>query len=313
MITLLAKKTIWVYIAIGMALLPCMLVNNALGSGPLCSPCDRYEFDYCTGSLRCRGCIADSGACFSCDSSGNCVYRCHPETNCKDCNWISNGGCSITCTGCTSNYCPSDGNCGECVGGACLVCGGRAYEACCNGKCYDIRTNGCCNGKIYDNKTQKCCEDISPSYVCDINKICCNGTCLDCPPSENASGCGAVCGTVYGGCIKYCFPCAQGWWFKEKVSWGAATCSSGGTITQTTDAFLSPNGCMTDTRTNGNGPPQNVGPCSDTTNQTIYCGPTYDTNEQCSFNNTQIITVSSGSSPGTVTTSSAGAAVSCSY
>ena len=43
-----------------MTLLLNVIANDACGYGPVCSPCDRYEFDYCTGTLRCRGCVADS-------------------------------------------------------------------------------------------------------------------------------------------------------------------------------------------------------------------------------------------------------------
>jgi hypothetical protein len=64
---------------------------------------------------------------------------------------------------------------------------------------------------------------------------------------------------------------------------------------------------------NTNGPPNEVGPCSDTTYQTVCCGPTKEKVTCCFYDNTQVITVSSGSSPGTVTTSSAGAPVQCNY
>jgi hypothetical protein len=169
---------------------------------------------------------------------------------------------------------------------------------------WDCGSGTCCNGTCCNGT---CCGN----NCCSSGETCCNGECLHCP-TQSAIGFGAQCGTIYGGYIEYCYCGAQNWWFKESVTWGAHTCSSGG-IGQTSDPFPSIDGCVIDQITNSNGPPQDVGPCSDTTYQTVYCGPTKATVEQCSYNNTQVITVSSGSSPGTVTTSSAGASVHCGY
>lgn len=64
---------------------------------------------------------------------------------------------------------------------------------------------------------------------------------------------------------------------------------------------------------NHNGPPQDVGPCSDRTYQYAYYGPTREKVKNCLSYHVQVITVSSGTSPGIVTTSSAGATVMCEY
>jgi hypothetical protein len=140
-------------------------------------------------------------------------------------------------------------------------------------------------------------------------------------PSQTASGAGALCGTVYGGSIQYCYGCADGqaasnWWFKENVTGGGPGSCQTGTINQTLNPIQSATGCVTDQITNGNGPPGNVAPCSHTTNQTVYAGPTSARVTLCSYSNTQVITVTSNPNPppnGTVTTSSAGASVSCTY
>jgi hypothetical protein len=136
-------------LAIIMVSLSGIFMRDSLGSGPICSPCDMalypwggYIFDYCTGTLKCTGPVADSGACFGCDTSNpqnpQLTYKCHPETNCKDCNWIPNpngciSGCSI-CTGCSSNNCNIQ-NCETCDGhGNCMVCGGDSNKCCIHGE-----------------------------------------------------------------------------------------------------------------------------------------------------------------------------------
>ena len=174
-----------------MALLLTTIVYDVRGSGPTCSPCDwatypwgGYVFDYCTGTWRCKGPIADSGACFDCNTSNpaypHCDYKCHPETDCKDCNWAGKG-CNWHCTGCTSTY-SSPQDCETCDGhGGYWVCDGNENQLCCNGTCYDRRTQGCCGGAIYNRATQKCCSGITVNfdYICDINGICCSSHCCD--------------------------------------------------------------------------------------------------------------------------------------
>ncbi len=107
--TLFAKKTIWVYLAIGMVLLPCMPVNDTLGSGPTCPPCANPYFN--GSGWACGGCVIDCGNCFKCDTSTippSCADKCD-SLNCK--------------------YCP------DCSTG-CQVCGGEPNQKCCNGTCY---------------------------------------------------------------------------------------------------------------------------------------------------------------------------------
>jgi hypothetical protein len=98
----------------------------------------------------------------------------------------------------------------------------------------------------------------------------------------------------------------------EEVTLGTCTCNAGH-LSVTSDPWTDPTGCWTDMIINNNGPPQNVGPCSDTTYQIAYCGPTREKVKQCSYNHAQIITVTSAFSPGFVITSSAGASVICEY
>lgn len=212
-------------------------------------------------------------------------------------------------------------------------------DICCNGSCCD---GSCCNGICYDPDVKKCCTDIFfyylcnrdqtccygkccdekccwyysygmlLSYCCESDQICCIDDCLTCP-TQTSSGVDAQCGELYGGTILLRYSGAQNWWFVEHVSAGTCTCTSGCEIGQTGDPVQRPEGYILDVIMNTNGPPTAVGPCSDTTYQTIYCGPTLQKVYCCSYENTQVISVSSGSSPGTVTTSSAGKSVECSY
>lgn len=68
---------------------------------------------------------------------------------------------------CNGNCC-NPNNCETCVGSQCLPCGGRPYEACCGGQCYDTRTQKCCTS-LFGNE-----------HICNINKTCClTGICCD--------------------------------------------------------------------------------------------------------------------------------------
>lgn len=250
-------------------------------------------------------------ACCEGDPPGECCV-------CEDGVWVWNCGPGQNCCGggCCSNTCCND-TC--CAGG----------QSCCGSVCYNTATQQCCMDRfppyICGIKQicckgiccdEKCCRDdciagICFPYCCKSNELCCLGICLTCP-TQSAYGLTALCGTDYGGHIMLCYPGAENWWFLEHVTSGTRTCTSG-EIEQTTDPVQAPTGCLIDEIINPNGPPQNVGPCSDTTYQTVCCGPTREKVYCCSYSNTQVITVSSGSSPGTVTTSSAGASVECSY
>lgn len=220
--------------------------------------------------------------------------------------------------------------------GECYVCEDGVWiwycgpgQNCCGGSCYNPATQKCCNDRFPPyicgiNQIccygiccdEKCCKDnyIGPvcfPYCCKSNEICCLGVCLTCP-TQIAIGLSAVCGIDYGGYIMLCYPGAENWWFVEHVTSGTCTCSAG-PIEYTKDPTQSSSGCLLDEIVNTNGPPTSVGPCSDTTYQTVCCGPTVEKVFCCSYSNTQVISVSSGSSPGTVTTSSAGTSVKCNY
>ena len=166
---LLVKKACLLYLAIGMALLPDMLVNNAFGSGPTCPPCAELVFD--GHGWRCGGCVIDCGSCYTCNTSTippSCADKCN-GLDCKYCD-----GCT---TGCISRCSPK--YCETCDGaGSCLVCDGNENRFCCNGECYDRRTQGCCGGTIITFATQKCCEDTEPPYVCGKDQACCDGGCV---------------------------------------------------------------------------------------------------------------------------------------
>ena len=165
-------------LVIVMALLLTTIVYDAFGSGPTCSsPCAIYSFDYCTGSWGCQGC----DSCSHCNTStATCVYDCRPI--CMDCNSIANpSGCGGIITGCTSYLCSPE-KCETCDGhGLCKVCGGDPNKACCNGTCYDTRT-------------QKCCDEFSPPHICEKNHECCNGTCCEYPKCCDNGVCkGPIC------------------------------------------------------------------------------------------------------------------------
>jgi hypothetical protein len=49
--------------------------------------------------------------------------------------------------------------------------------------------------------------------------------------------------------------------------------------------------CGTDHISNHNGPPSRVAPCTDTTFQTIFAGPTEAEVEKCKYQNSQVIDV----------------------
>ena len=172
---LLVKKACLLYLAIGMIVLLTVIVDDAFGSGPTCSsPCAIYSFDYCTGSWGCQGC----DSCSHCNTStATCVYDCKPI--CMDCNSIANpSGCGGIITGCTSYLCSPE-KCETCDGhGLCKVCGGDPNKACCNGTCYDTRT-------------QKCCDEFSPPHICLKEKVCCEGGC--CPKDYSCCGSVACC------------------------------------------------------------------------------------------------------------------------
>ncbi len=154
--TLFAKKTIWVYLAIGMVLLPCMPVNDTLGSGPTCPPCANPYFN--GSGWACGGCVIDCGNCFKCDTSTippSCADKCD-SLNCKYC-----PDCS---TGCISKCDPN--LCQMCAGGGCISrCDPSQCESCKNGHC------AICN----DDPNMKCCSPVWPGVCRERCKLV-NGT-----------------------------------------------------------------------------------------------------------------------------------------
>lgn len=131
---------------LGIVMLLNMFTCDAFGTcdPPVCPPCYYVEWCECSDEPACENCC-----------NGNC---CPEGTTC------SNGHCCPPGqTGCGSGCCDPD-NCETCVNGECMVCGGRLYEACCGGQCYDTRF-------------RKCCTDVTPNYICDIDKTCCQGNC----------------------------------------------------------------------------------------------------------------------------------------
>jgi hypothetical protein len=128
---------------------------------------------------------------------------------------------------------------------------------------------------------------------------------------------GAKCGANYGAFGKYCYPGANGWWFKEKVVLGSpANCvSGGGGINQTSTPFQNTGNCVTDDIANTNGPPKKIGACTDVTEQIVFTGPTKAEVEKCQYKNKQIIkiTAAKDGKSGKVTTSSAGVETHCDW
>lgn len=121
------------------------------------------------------------------------------------------------------------------------------------------------------------------------------------------------CGTNYGAVAKYCYGSPVGWWYKESVTDAPGTqCQRGGVSQQTTP--IQSAGCLRDEILDTNGPPARVSPCTHTTNQTVFPGPTQATVTQCRYDHTQVITVADTSpGHGTVTTNVGTASASCNW
>jgi hypothetical protein len=127
---------------------------------------------------------------------------------------------------------------------------------------------------------------------------------------------GAQCGTDYGALGTYCYgDVAKNWWFKEKVENAPGVLCQPGTIKQTTNPIQSVSGCVTDAIFDRNGPPSKVAPCTDTTFQVVFAGPTKAEVEKCQYKNTQIIEVTAAKDKksGKVITSSTGVSTECTW
>jgi hypothetical protein len=135
-------------------------------------------------------------------------------------------------------------------------------------------------------------------------------------PTQTVTMSGALCGNKYGAVGGYCYGNeAKNWWFKEKVKNGPGPLCQPGNIDQTTNPFQSASGCVKDDIFDNNGPPSKVAPCTDTTFQTVFAGPTKADVEKCQYKNTQVITVTAAKDgkSGKVKTSSAGVSTECDW
>jgi len=102
---------------------------------------------------------------------------------------------------------------------------------------------------------------------------------------------GAQCGDQYGAVAQYCYAGATNWWFKEAVTRASGTNCSSRNINQQTQPFQNADTCINDRIFDSNGPPSNVAPCTDTTTQTVFAGPTQADVERCRYPHTQVIRV----------------------
>ncbi len=135
-------------------------------------------------------------------------------------------------------------------------------------------------------------------------------------PTQTVAMSGALCGNKYGAVGTYCYGTdAKNWWFKEKVENGPGVLCQPGSINQTSAPFQSASGCVNDDIFDKNGPPSKVAPCTDTTFQTVFTGPTKADDEKCQYKNTQEITVTAAKDgkSGRVTTSSSGVSTYCDW
>jgi hypothetical protein len=71
-------------------------------------------------------------------------------------------------------------------------------------KCNGDPNYDCCNGQCYDKRTQKCCKDGEKEWPCDKYKECCNGSCCD--PNECESCVDGECKVCGGDTTKKCCP-----------------------------------------------------------------------------------------------------------
>jgi hypothetical protein len=134
-------------------------------------------------------------------------------------------------------------------------------------------------------------------------------------PAETITMSGAQCGTRYGAVARYCYgAAASGWWFKESVTNGSGTQCQAGGINQQTTPFQNTGTCIVDDIFDTNGPPSGVSPCTHTTSQTVFAGPTRATVTQCRYDHTQVIAVGPTTpGHGTVTTNVGTASTSCNW
>jgi hypothetical protein len=135
-------------------------------------------------------------------------------------------------------------------------------------------------------------------------------------PKETITMSGAKCGPQYGAVATYCYEGAVDWWFKESIKNGPGSLCQPGNVDQTTTPFQSHDPCIDDEIFNFNGPPKKVAPCTHTTFQTIFMGPTKDKVEQCQYKHAQVIEVAAADAKlgkGKVTTTVGGQPTECAW
>jgi hypothetical protein len=127
------------------------------------------------------------------------------------------------------------------------------------------------------------------------------------------------CNTRYGAIATLSYTrAATNWYWKEKVTNATGPQCSGEQISQTDTPEPMPDGTVKDEIFNLNGPPSTVAPCTHTTFQTAFIGPTKDNVEHCQYENKQEIKVVVTNYPytprlGKVITSSKGKEISCDW
>jgi len=126
--------------------------------------CSDTDNDYCCSQDEtcCDGSCCDSATELCCD--GTC---CDSATE-----YCCDGTCCQLDEECCDGTCCDPDMCEECVGGQCLVCGGRPGEVCCNGTCCDP-DQVCCDGTC----EPKCEEIIVDSTTCHGTSYNCNESC----------------------------------------------------------------------------------------------------------------------------------------
>jgi hypothetical protein len=137
-------------------------------------------------------------------------------------------------------------------------------------------------------------------------------------PTQTVTISDAQCGSSYGAKAKYCYSGIKGkdWWLKERVKNGPGGACAPGRIDETSEPGQSSlDDCVEDEILNDNGPPSSIAPCTETTLQTVFIGPTEGEVEQCKYANKQVIkiTAANDKKSGKVITSSQGKEISCDW
>ena len=133
-------------------------------------------------------------------------------------------------------------------------------------------------------------------------------------PAQSVTMSDAKCYRSYGAIATLHYTtAAKNWWWKEKVvESGSGRLCQPGPIDQSPDPQQMANWTVRDEILNSNGPPSDRAPCTDTTLQTAFIGPTKEDVERCQYQNTQEISVvSTTPKSGKVITTSNGESIEC--